>query len=286
VIVAETVSPAAQPTVVLHGAGLAYAGRQLWQNMDLTVAPGEFVAVLGPNGSGKTSLVKVLLGLTPLSAGSVQVCGAPPRRGSSDIGYIPQQKSFDRDLPIRGIDLVRLGLDGHRWGIGLPSRRRRRRVEEAIASVGATRFARSPIGSLSGGEQQRLRIAQALVGNPKLLLCDEPLLSLDLKHQREVVELIDAQRRTSAISVLFVTHEINPIMGAVDRVVYLVGTRWAIGTPTEIFTSAKLSELYQTDVEVLDVGGRIVIVGAPDSPHAEAGSSHYHHPSGQEVIIR
>jgi zinc/manganese transport system ATP-binding protein len=154
--VAETVS-SAQPTVELRRAGLAYGGRQLWQNMDLTVAPGEFVAVLGPNGSGKTSLVKGLLGLTLLSSGSVQVCGAPPRRGSSDIGYIPQQKSFDRDLPIRGIDLVRLGLDGHRWGIGLPSRRRRRRVEEAIASMGATRFARSPIGSLSGGEQQRLR---------------------------------------------------------------------------------------------------------------------------------
>jgi zinc/manganese transport system ATP-binding protein len=254
--------------------------------MDLTVAPGEFVAVLGPNGSGKTSLVKGLLGLTLLSSGSVQVCGAPPRRGSSDIGYIPQQKSFDRDLAVRGIDLVRLGLDGHRWGISVPNRLRRRRVSEAIASVGATRFALSPVGSLSGGEQQRLRIAQALVGDPQLLLCDEPLLSLDLKHQREVVELIDAQRRTSAISVMFVTHEINPIMAVVDRVLYLVGTRWAVGTPAEIFTSAKLSELYQTDVEVLEAGGRIVVVGAPDSPHAEAGSSHYHHPSGQEVIVR
>jgi zinc/manganese transport system ATP-binding protein len=210
----------------------------------------------------------------------------PPRRGSSDIGYIPQQKSFDRDLPIRGIDLVRLGLDGHRWGIGLPSRRRRRRVEEAIASVGAAAFARFPIGNLSGGEQQRLRVAQALVGDPQLLLCDEPLLSLDLKHQREVVELINAQRRASAISVLFVTHEINPIMSVVDRVLYLVGTRWAVGTPAEIFTSARLSELYQTDVEVLEVGGRIVIVGAPDSPHAEAGSSHYHHALGQETIVR
>lgn len=283
---AESVSRAAQPTVVLRGASLDYGGRQLWQDLDLTVAPGEFVAVLGPNGSGKTSLVKVLLGLTRLSSGSVQVGGVPPRRGSSEIGYIPQQKSFDRDLPIRGIDLVRLGLDGHRWGIGLPSRRRRRRVEEAIASVGAAGFARFPIGNLSGGEQQRLRVAQALVGDPQLMLCDEPLLSLDLKHQREVVELINTQRRASSISVLFVTHEINPIMSAVDRVLYLVGTRWAVGTPAEIFTSARLSELYQTGVEVLEVGGRIVVVGAPDSAHAEAGSSHYHHPSGQEAIVR
>jgi zinc/manganese transport system ATP-binding protein len=273
------------PTVRLRRASLAYGGRALWQNLDLTVAPGEFVAVLGPNGSGKTSLVKVLLGLTPLSSGSVEVCGAPPKRGSSIIGYIPQQKGFDRDLPIRGIDLVRLGLDGHRWGFPLPNPQRRRLVEAAIASVGATEFADAPIGSLSGGEQQRLRIAQALLGDPKLLLCDEALLSLDIKHQREVVGLIDARRRASNISVLFVTHEINPILPVVERVLYVVGTRWAIGTPEEVFTSARLSDLYQTDVEVLRVRGRIVVVGVPDSPHAEIGSTHYHHLHGDEAVL-
>lgn len=272
------------PTVALRGAGLSFATRKLWQDVDLTVAPGEFVAVLGPNGSGKTSLVKVLLGLTDLTSGSVEICGAPPKRGSNSIGYIPQQKGFDRDLPIEGVDLVRLGLDGHRWGFGLPSRRRRRRVDAAVAAVGATAFAHSPVGRLSGGEQQRLRVAQALLGDPRLLLCDEALLSLDLKHQREVVELIDRQRRASNISVLFVTHEINPILPVVDRVLYLVGSRWTIGTPSEVLTSAKLSELYQTDVEVLRVGGRIVIVGTPDGPHAESGASHYHHLSGDRGI--
>ncbi|HYR13733.1 MAG TPA: ATP-binding cassette domain-containing protein, partial [Mycobacterium sp.] len=146
----------AEPTVRLRGASLGYGARLLWQNLDLTVAPGEFVAVLGPNGSGKTSLVKVLLGLSSLSSGSVQVCGAPPKRGSSIIGYIPQQRGFDRDVPIRGIDLVRLGLDGHRWGFPLPNPQRRRLVDGAIASVGATEFADTPIGRLSGGEQQRL----------------------------------------------------------------------------------------------------------------------------------
>jgi zinc/manganese transport system ATP-binding protein len=265
------------PAVALRGAGLSYSTRRLWQNLDLTVAPGEFVAVLGPNGSGKTSLVKVLLGLTRLTSGTVEIDGRPPRRGSNSIGYIPQQRGFDRDLPIEGVDLVRLGLDGHRWGFGLPSARRRRRVEAAVAAVGATAFAHSPVGRLSGGEQQRLRVAQALVGDPKLLLCDEALLSLDLKHQREVVELIDTQRRASNIAVLFVTHEINPILPVVGRVLYLVGTRWAVGTPAEVLTSATLSELYETDVEVLELGGRIVIVGAPDSPHAEPGGGHYHH---------
>jgi zinc/manganese transport system ATP-binding protein len=255
----------APPVVHLRAAGLGYSSRPLWQNVDLTVAPGEFLAVLGPNGCGKTSLLKVLLGLTGLSSGSAQVCGAPPRRGSNTIGYIPQQKGFDRDLPIRGTDLVRLGLDGHRWGIGLPSAARRRRIEAAIDAVGASRFAGAPIGRLSGGEQQRLRIAQALIGNPKLLLCDEPLLSLDIKHQREVVNNLDQQRRASDIAVIFVTHEINPILTVVDRVLYLVGTRWAVGSPEEVLTSATLSDLYQTTVEVLRVHGRIIIVGAPEA---------------------
>jgi zinc/manganese transport system ATP-binding protein len=273
------------PVVKLRDAGLTYGGRELWQNLDLTVSAGEFVAVLGPNGSGKTSLVKVLLGLTPLSSGSVRICGAPPTRGSSIIGYVPQQRGFDRDTPIRGVDLVRLGLDGHRWGFPLPNRRRRELVDRAIASVGAESFARSPIGLLSGGEQQRLRVAQALLGDPKLLLCDEALLSLDLKHQREVVGLIDARRRAAGIAVLFVTHEINPILPVVDRILYVVGTRWAVGTPAEILTSARLSELYQTDIDVLQIGGRILIVGVPDSPHAETGSTHYHHVPG-DVIVR
>jgi zinc/manganese transport system ATP-binding protein len=274
----------AEPTVRLCGASLGYGARLLWQNLDLTVAPGEFVAVLGPNGSGKTSLVKVLLGLAPLSSGSVEVCGAPPKRGSNVIGYIPQQRGFDRDVPIRGIDLVRLGLDGHRWGFPLPNRQRRRLVDAAIASVGATEFAQAPVGRLSGGEQQRLRIAQALLGDPKLMLCDEALLSLDIKHQRDVVGLIDSRRRAFNTSVLFVTHEINPILPVVDRVLYLVGTRWAVGAPDEVFTSAKLSDLYQTDVEVLRVRGRIVVVGPPDSPHSEIGSTHYHHLHDDEVV--
>lgn len=273
------------PTVWLRGAGLSYATRRLWQDVDLCVAPGEFVAVLGPNGSGKTSLVKVLLGLTDLTSGSVEIGGLPPRRGSNSIGYIPQQKGFDRDVPIEGVDLVRLGLDGHRWGFGLPSSRRRRRVDAAVAAVGATAFAHSPVGRLSGGEQQRLRIAQALLGEPTLLLCDEALLSLDLGHQREVVELIDAQRRASNIAVLFVTHEINPILPVVDRVLYLVGTRWTIGTPAEVLTSAALSDLYQTDVEVLHVGRRIIIVGGPDSAHADLGGGRYHHVSDDRGLL-
>ena len=260
----------ATPAVSLRGASLRFGERTLWEGLDLDVAPGEFVAVLGPNGSGKTTLLRVLLGLQPLHAGEVMVAGRPPTRGSRAIGYVPQQKALPEDLTLRAADLVGLGLDGHRWGVGLRGRaERRERVRAALESVGATRYANAPVGRLSGGEQQRLRVAQALVGDPSVLLCDEPLLSLDLAHQRVVTSLIEQRRRTADTAVLFVTHEINPVLPLVDRVLYLVNGRFRIGHPDEVMTSESLSELYGTEVDVLRVRGRLVVVGAEAACHGE-----------------
>jgi zinc/manganese transport system ATP-binding protein len=257
-------APAAvAPVLELRAAAVRFGERTLWDGLDLDVAPGEFVAVLGPNGSGKTTLVRVLLGLQPLSAGEVRVGGAVPRRGNPTVGYIPQQKALDPDLPLRGRDLVGLGLDGHRCGLGLRGRAARRaRVDAALAAVGGTAYADAPVGRISGGEQQRLRVAQALVGDPRVLLCDEPLLSLDLAHQSTVTQLIDERRRAAGTAVLFVTHEINPVLPLVDRVLYLVDGRFRIGPPGEVMTSGVLSELYRTRVDVLRVRGRLVVVGA------------------------
>ncbi|WNV81901.1 ABC transporter ATP-binding protein [Umezawaea sp. Da 62-37] len=272
------VTPADHPAqprgaVSLRGAALAYGRRVLWDGLDLEVQPGEFLAVLGPNGSGKTSLMRVLLGLQPLSGGVVEVAGSPPGRGNRRIGYIPQQRSLDPTLTLRGRDLVGLGLDGHIWGLGLRGRRERKaRVDEVLAAVGATDYADAPIGLLSGGEQQRLRVAQALVGDPRVLLCDEPLLSLDLAHQRVVSDLIDTRRKAADTAVLFVTHEINPVLPLVDRVLYLVDGRFRIGPPSEVMTSETLSELYGTTVDVVRVRDQILVVGATgklceDQPH-------------------
>ena len=278
----------APPAVRLRDATMGYGRRVLFQHLDLEVAPGEFLAVLGPNGAGKTTLLNVLLGVSPLQGGHVEVDGAPPRRGSRHVGYVPQQRAFDADLPLRGRDLVQLGAVGHRWGISLTGASTRRRVDEAIAAVDARAYADAPVGMLSGGEQQRLRIAQALVGDPRVLLCDEPLLSLDVAHQQAVSQLIDERRRTADTAVVFVTHEINPILPYVDRVLYLVGGRSAVGSPSEVLTSERLSALYGTPIDVLDVRGRIIVIGsdevAPTEPHGDPHHVHGHvHDHGHEA---
>ncbi len=266
-----------EPVLQLTGAELAYGGRTLWSALDLDVAPGEFIAVLGANGSGKTSLMRVILGLQPLTAGRITVAGRPARRGSDDIGYIPQQRRADPLTPLRARDVVGQGLDGHRWGLGRPSAARRSKITRALASVGAAEYAELPIGLLSGGEQQRVRIAQALVADPPLLLCDEPLLSLDLPSQRTVTALVDRRRRERGTAVLFVTHEINPVLPYVDRVLYLAGGRFRIGTVDEVLTSATLSALFGAPIEVVRSGGRILVAGIPDTPEQ---AHHDHHEAG------
>ncbi|MFH5878011.1 metal ABC transporter ATP-binding protein [Arthrobacter sp. NA-172] len=258
------------PVVSLRGAGLQFGQRALWKDLDVDIQAGEFFAVLGPNGSGKTSFLKVLLGLQKLHAGTVTVSGFPVERGSRKIGYVPQQKSFAPDAPLRARDLVALGVDGHRWGLRMNARAVNERVDGLLELVGASDYARVPLGQLSGGEQQRLRVAQALAAEPELLLCDEPLLSLDLHHQQAVSSLINEQCHDRNSAVVFVTHEINPVIEYVDRVLYLAGGRFRVGTPEEVMTTEVLSELYNSNVEVIRANGRIVVVGLPDA------TTHYH----------
>jgi zinc/manganese transport system ATP-binding protein len=267
----------AAEVVTLRNARLSFDDRVLWDQLNLTVSAGEFIAILGPNGTGKTSLLKVLLGQLPLTAGTALIDGHPVEAGSGRIGYVPQHRAVDRGLSLRGRDMVRLGIDGHRWGLAPLRRadrdRRNAAVDRALQQVHAEKLARVAVGVMSGGELQRVRVAQALVSDPVLLLCDEPLLNLDPGNARLVAKLID-QRRQSGTAVMFVTHEVNPVLPYVDKVLYLVDGRFRIGTVSEVMTSETLSELYRTEIHVIKHGDHYVVVGEhlehPDHTYGHA----------------
>jgi zinc/manganese transport system ATP-binding protein len=263
--------------IELVHASASVTGRTIWADASLRVEPGEFVAVLGPNGAGKSTLLRVLLGLLEPSAGSVSVLGGPPGRFNKEIGYLPQRHAFDEATRIRGVDLVRLGLDGSHWGFQLPWRTERSaRVEETVEFVGASAYARRSIGECSGGEQQRLLIAQALVSWPQMLFLDEPLDSLDLANQAAVTALLDRICRFRKVTVLLVAHDVNPLLRYLDRVIYIAGGRVLAGSPEQVIRTETLSDLYQAPVEVLRTSdGRLVVVGQPEAP-AHHSDRHAH----------
>lgn len=261
-----------QPVVQIEHAAARIGGRTIWRDVTLSLEPAEFMAVLGPNGAGKSTLLKTILGLAPISDGSITVVGKRPRQARSAVGYVPQRRSFGAEVRIRGRDLVRLGLDGNRWGIPLPEfiatdgrESYGSRVQEALHRVGAVDLADRPIGELSGGEQQRILIAQALVTSPALLLLDEPLESLDLVHQREVSHVIREVSREVGASVILVAHDVNPLLPHVDRICYLAGGHAAVGTPEEVINAETLSRLYGTDIEVFRTqSGQLLVAGQPE----------------------
>jgi zinc/manganese transport system ATP-binding protein len=251
----------------IDGACLHFGERTIWHDLSFQVAPGEFIAIIGANGSGKSMLAKAILGQAQLSSGQIRFNGNPVGQGNREIGYVPQHRGQDAGLPLRAKELVRFGLDGHRFGLPLPAAGDRARVLAALAEVGAEHLANSPVGELSGGELQRVRVAQALISNPRLLLADEPLSALDPNQQKLIADLIQRERENRNMAVLFVTHDLNPVIRHVDRVLYLAQGRYSIGTPDEVMQSSVLSELYGTEIDVVRNEGRIVVLGAHDHAH-------------------
>jgi zinc/manganese transport system ATP-binding protein len=247
----------------VEGISVALSGRPILDDVSFSVRAGEFTGLIGSNGAGKTTLLRVILGLERPTSGNIVVLGAPRGRRNRSMGYVPQKIVLDPDMPLRARDLVALGIDGTRFGIPLPSRQRREAVDEMLHAVDAEAFADARVGTLSGGEQQRVLIAHALIGRPQLLLLDEPLANLDLKSGQEVVTLLDRIAAEQQIAVLLSAHEMNPLLPVMDRIVYLAGGRAASGTTEEVVRDDVLSALYGYEVHVHTLHGRILVVAGP-----------------------
>lgn len=252
-----------KPVLEIKNASLAFGEKVLWQGLDLKVQPGEFIAILGTNGSGKSTLLKAILGQQKLDAGTIETTTG------HNIGYIPQHRSVDSGTPLRAKDLLTLGISGDRYGLPIISRKDRARVQHILGCIDGHALAKKPIGELSGGELQRFRVGQAVIDEPDLILADEPLSALDPAQQKIIADLLDEERKEHRAAVIFVTHDVNPILPMVDRVLYLANGQFRIGTPEEVMRSEVLSELYGTEIDVVRNQGRIVVVGS---------HSHDHHP--------
>lgn len=262
---ATTLSRDTTTLLSLEGVSVTLSGREILRDVSFSVEPGDFIALIGANGAGKTTLLKVIMGLITPSAGTLRLAGGTrPHRGAA-IGYVPQKIDLDPDMPIRARDLVGLGLDGERIGVPLPSAKRRARVDEMLEAVDATHFANARVGTLSGGEQQRVMIAHALISRPRILLLDEPLANLDLRSEQEVVSLVATIAAEQNVAVLISAHDMNPLLPVMDRVVYVANGRVAVGTTDEVVTSASLSRLYGQRVDVIHVNGRVLVVAGREN---------------------
>jgi zinc/manganese transport system ATP-binding protein len=268
---------------------ISLGGHGVLREASFAVESGEFIGVLGPNGAGKTTLMRAILGLVPVSTGNIRVFGRAPRRGDADIGYLPQVRTVLPDLRVRGLDFIASSVRGERWGVPSLSRLDRSTIQATLAAVGARDLAERPLADMSGGERQRLLLAQSLLGEPRLLLLDEPLISLDHRYQEAVVDLVRNFARERNITVLFSAHELNQLIGALDRVLYLGNGRAALGTVAEVVTAPVLSQLYGADIDVVHAGGHIFVlsrgrdVERSDHLHDHGhGHVHDHHAHGHD----
>ena len=274
--------------IELDHATIAIGGRDILVDTSFAIARGEFIGVLGPNGAGKTTLIRAILGLLPPRAGSLRVFGRAPRRGDPQIGYLPQVRTVVPDLRVRGFDFIASSVHGERWGLPSLTGPDRRMIERTLAAIGAADLAGRPLSDMSGGERQRLLLAQALLGDPQLLLLDEPLISLDYRYQEAVIDLVRRFARDRNITVLFSAHELNQLIGTLDLVLYLGNGHAALGTVAEVATAPVLSQLYGTEIEVVRANGHIFVVsrgrdversdhGHDDGHGHDHSRSHHHH---------
>jgi len=256
------------PIISAENLTVGYEDNTVWQNANFTIDHGEFVAIIGPNGSGKTTLFRLLLGLQQPIQGTIKVFDARPKRGNEHIGYIPQRHIIDEETNLESLELVRLGFSGNKWGMNPFSKEDRKAALDALESVGAEELVHRSLVGLSGGELQRVFLAEALVSEPHLLLLDEPLSNLDIRREQELVQVIHNVVRERDVTALIIAHNINPLLPVLDKVIYIANGKVAIGKPDEVLTSEALSALYGIQVEVLRGSqGQIAVIGTEENQH-------------------
>jgi len=262
-------------------ATLAIGDRRILVDNSFAIEPGEFIGVLGPNGAGKTTLMRAILGLLPPIVGDIRVFGRAPQRGNPAIGYLPQVRTLLPDLRVRGFDFIASSVRGEHWGVPSLGRADHVMINKTLAAVGARELAKRPLSDMSGGERQRLMLAQALLGEPRLLLLDEPLISLDYRYQETVIELVRRFAHDHNITVLFSAHELNQLIGALDRVLYLGNGHAAVGAVAEVVTAPVLSRLYGADIDVVRADGHIFVLSrgrdVERADHLHDDGHHHNH---------
>jgi zinc/manganese transport system ATP-binding protein len=264
----STVDASTTEVLTIRDLSVSLGGREVLHRVSFSMAPGEVAGLIGANGAGKTTLLRAILGLVAPTSGEVLIAGRPRSRRNPLVGYVPQKLTLDPDIPLRARDLVGLGLDGHRFGAPWPSAARRSAIDQVLAAVDATHLADARVGNLSGGEQQRIMIAQALISHPRLVLLDEPLANLDIRSEGEVVALLAQIAAQEHIAVLVSAHDMNPLLGFMDCVVYVAAGRVTSGTAEEVVQTETLSALYGHRVDVIHVNGRVLVVAGRDDSHA------------------
>ena len=265
-----------KPALSITNAGARLGGRDILQGVNAEIAPGEFVGVFGPNGAGKSTLMRCILGLVPLSSGHISVFGQPCGRANRAIGYMPQSRVGLENTALSARSLVSAVERGDRWGIPWRTRASCREIDRAMALASAGEYADRPFAALSGGEKQHVKLAQALIGGPRLLILDEPLISLDPRNQGRMIQCVAGIKASTGATILFVAHDLNPLLGVIDRVLYVAGGGAAIGVADEIISSATLSKLYGATIHVLRAEGRIFVVAGEGNVTEDARHEHDH----------
>jgi len=235
------------PIIQAENVSYSYDGAIVLEDVNLAIGERDFAYIVGPNGGGKTTLLKLFLGLLQPRTGAVRVFGQPPERGRHRVGYVPQSYAYDALFPIRVIDVVLMGRIDRSRTFGPYRLRDRNAALDALRQVEIEHFRNRPLGSLSGGERQRVLIARALAGEPDILLMDEPTASLDLAVETELYRLLSQLH--ARMTVAMVSHDVGFVAESITKVICV--NRRVFVHPTSRITSEIISEMYGSDIRMV-----------------------------------